>query len=85
MSPKTGTLKVITPQETLTYEWNGVKADRDAARAEFETRMESGAYLATVVESPHKSTQVRTFDEVEKVEQERGVVEARISSALVGG
>lgn len=85
MGSPTGVLKVITPAGTETFEWNGIPEERQVARSEFERRMASGAYMASVVDSPGKSTQVRTFDEVEKVEKERGLVEARISPALVGG
>lgn len=85
MGEATGVLKVVTPTETKTLRWNGVPEDKAAAKAEFEKRMATGAYLATVVDSPKSSTQVRTFDEIEAVEKERGLVEARISPALVGG
>lgn len=85
MGKTTGMLEVLTPEKIETYSWNGVKADRDAARAEFEKRMQSGMYLATVTDSPGHRSQVRTFDEVEQIEQTRGQVEVQISPALAGG
>lgn len=60
-------------------------ADREAAKSEFESRVKSGAYMATVVDSPGKAHAVRSFAEVEEVEKQKGVVEVRISPAIVGG
>lgn len=84
MTP-TGVLKVDTPKEHLTLEWNGVPEDREAAKAEFEKRMATGAYLASVVDSPGRATAVRTFDQIEQIEKDRGTVEVKVSPALIGG
>jgi hypothetical protein len=85
LSDVTGTLDVVTSQGVETHQWNGNVEDRNAARAAFESLMKTGSYLAVVHDSPGKSHQVRSFDEVEQVEREKGVVEAQISPALVGG
>lgn len=82
---KTGTLDVVLPTEIKTFEWNGDVKDRQAAREAFEGMMRDGYYLAVVSDGPKKAHQVRTFDEIEEVERERGTVTARISTALVGG
>ena len=84
MAP-TGTLKVIAPEGTQTFQWNGVQEDRDAARRVFENLAGSGSYLATVIDAPGKAHAVTSFSEIEQVEKERGFVEAKIQPALVGG
>lgn len=85
MGAATGTLKVISPSGTETFQWNGILKDREAAKAEFDLRVGSGSYMATVVDSPGKAHTVRAFSEVEQVEKEKGQVEVRISPAIVGG
>lgn len=85
MSKSTGILRVVTPAGIESFEWNGVQADRVAARTEFEARMETGTYLASVRMGERNWSQVRSFSEVELVEKEMGMVEAKISPALVGG
>jgi hypothetical protein len=85
MTSITGVLSVVTPSGTERFEWNGIQADRDKARNEFQTRMETGTYLASVKTADKSWTQVRSFSEVEAFEQQQGKVEAKISPALVGG
>ena len=85
MTEMTGLLAVVTPAGTETFEWNGDPVDRAAAKTEFEARMKTGTYLASVRLGEKSWSQVRSFSEVELVEQERGKVEAKISPALVGG
>lgn len=81
----TGTLKVVTPEGITPYTWNGNPVERAEARAAFDELMKTGAYMATVVEGPKNATQIRSFDEAEIIEKERGVVEVRVSPALAGG
>lgn len=85
MGAATGTLKVTTPKGTDTFSWNGIPKERAAARATFERLMASGNYLASVVDAPGRQTQIRTFDEAEQVEKQKGVVEVRMTPAIVGG
>lgn len=80
-----GVLQIRKPSGIETFEWNGDPGERQTAREAFETLMRTGQYMASVTDTPNRSTQVRTFREVEQVEQERGFVEAVISPALVGG
>ena len=86
MSEKTGTLMVISPSGTDVFEWNGIQADRDKAKAEFDARMETGNYLASAgMVGARSRDQVRSFSEVEQMEKQFGQVEVQISPALVGG
>jgi hypothetical protein len=85
MTEMTGLLQVVTPAGTETFEWNGNPLERAAAKTEFEARMATGTYLASVRTSARSWSQVRSFSEVELVEKEQGKVEAKISPALVGG
>ena len=85
MGEATGTLDVVRAGAKETYSWNGDLNDRAAAKAAFESLMSTGSWLATVADGPRTSHQVRSFDEVEQVEKERGVVSVQISHALVGG
>ncbi len=85
MGEATGTLDIVRTGVKQTLTWNGHEPDRQAARAAFEELMRSGSYLATVADGPRTGHQVRTFDEVEQVEKERGVVSVQISHAIVGG
>ena len=85
MTDMTGLLQVVTPAGTETFEWNGNPVERAAAKTEFEARMKTGTYLASVKLGPKAWSQVRSFSEVEQYEKEQGSVEARISPALVGG
>lgn len=81
----TGTLEIAGYGTRTKYEWNGNVADREAARAAFDEAWAYGMTLASVVDSPGHETQVRSFDEIEKIEKERGVVTAHQSAPLVGG
>jgi len=85
MSKDTGVLEVLTPSGVETFRWNGDPQDRAKARKEFEARMESGMYLATVATGPKSKTQIRSFSEAEQIEKQKGLVEVTISPALVGG
>ena len=87
MTDKTGTLTVISATGTDVYEWNGVQADRNAAKAVFNDRMATGNYLASaaVTKDARSREQVLSFSEVEQIEREHGQVEVQISPALVGG
>jgi len=85
MSKITGVLEVLTPSGIETFQWNGDPVDRDQARKEFEARMSTGMYLATVSTGPKSKTQIRSFSEAEQIEKELGQVEVTISPALVGG
>lgn len=87
MASPSGVLEVVAVEggETKRYEWKGDAADREAARAAFEEVVARGGYLAMVVDSPRKMTQVRTFDEIEEIERERGAVTAQVSRQVVGG
>lgn len=85
MSEPTGVLEIDRAGKTTRYTWNGDAEDRAAARKAFEDATAMGAFLGVVLDAPGKGHQVRTFDEVEEVEREKGVVTARISSPLVGG
>jgi hypothetical protein len=85
MPEMTGLLQVVTPAGTETFEWNGNPVERAAAKQEFEARMATGTYLASVKLGSKSWSQVRSFSEVENYEQEQGRVEAKISPALVGG
>ena len=84
MAP-TGMLEIISPGKTETLTWNGIVEEREAARAAFEKAVRTGYFFASVVDSPGKSHQVRTFAEVEDVEKERGVVSVRIHPSIQGG
>ncbi len=84
-SGMTGTLDVVTPKGVETHQWNGNVENRATARKAFEAMMESGGFLAVVHDSPGRSHQVRSWDEIERVEKERGVVSAQVSTAIVGG
>lgn len=72
-------------REKETFEWNGDVKDRAKAREAFEAATASGAFLAIVQEGPGKAKQVRTFEEIEKIEKEQGTVTVQVSPALVGG
>lgn len=85
MGAPTGVLRVDTPQKTETFEWNGIPAERAAAKQEFEKRMGSGHFLAAIVEGPGRRRQVREFSEIEDHEKEKGTVEVRMTPAVVGG
>ena len=85
MSKVTGVLEVLTPAGIETFHWNGDPVDRAKARTEFEARMRTGMYLATVATGPKSKTQIRIFAEAEQIEREKGLVEVTISPALVGG
>ena len=86
MTDKTGTLTVISPTGTNVHEWNGIQADRDRAKAVFDSLLATGNYLASAgMVGTRTRDQVRTFSEVEKMEKEFGQVEVQISPALVGG
>ena len=85
MGKPTGVLDVSTSTGKETYSWNGRSKDREATRAAFNELMKSGSYLAVVFDGPAKATQVRTFEEIEQIERERGVVTAQVSRSLVGG
>lgn len=85
MNGPTGVLDVVTATGTRRYEWNGNPVDRAAARAAFDEMMKTGSFLAVIHDEPQKAHQIRTFDEIEQVEEERGVVSAQIGTALVGG
>lgn len=85
----TGVLEIL-PGDTDTsgikrFEWNGDADDRAAARTAFEEVVAYGGVLATVVDAPGHATQVRTFDEVEEIERERGTVAVQVSRQIVGG
>lgn len=86
MAEATGLLTI--KRETGTTEeftWNGDVKDRAAAKAAFEAAMAGGGKLAVAFDSPGKGKQVRSFEEIEQIEKERGVVSAQISTGLVGG
>lgn len=88
MSDKTGTLTVTEIDQYYndvqkTYEWNGHQPDRDKAREAFNRAAARG--LAIVHDSPGKATQVRSFDEVEQIEKERGYVQVQVTPGLRGG
>lgn len=85
MADATGSLTVVSTAGRKTYTWNGEVADKEAARAAFNGAMENGYFLATVVDSPGKLTQVGSFNEVLDVEKERGFVTAQITPSLQGG
>lgn len=86
MGEATGTLNVVTPGAKESISWNGVPADREAARARFEEVMATKTYFA-FAEAPtmKKAQQVRTFDEIEQIEKREGAVTATVQPSLVGG
>lgn len=88
MSEATGVLVIAgSPgrEAEQRFEWNGNPEDRAVARAAFDRMLAEGGIFASVVDSPGRSTQVRSFDEVEAIERERGTVTAKVSRQVVGG
>lgn len=78
-------MHVNRPSETQTFSCNGVKADRQRCKEEFETIMRSRQYFAFVETSPGKGTQVSTFKEIEELEKQFEQVTVQIQPALQGG
>lgn len=87
MSGTTGVLELLATDTRSgeRFEWNGNPDDRAVARGAFDRIVAEGGYLATVVDTPSSGTHVRTFDEVEQVERERGTVTVQVSRQIVGG
>lgn len=87
MSEATGTLVVRELGVTTTYAWNGNPEDKEAARRAFNDFASRTSYVAVAFDSPKAKTgsRVRTFEEIEQIEAERGVVVAQITRGLVGG
>lgn len=81
----TGTLDILNDEGVEHYGWNGDVRDRAVAREAFEAVLADGGVLAVVADSATKATQVRTWDDVEKVEAERGVVAVQVTRQVVGG
>lgn len=81
----TGQLDVITENGRETYRWNGDQADRDAARAAFDKVIAETGGFAAVVDSPGKTRQVRSFDEVIERGDKTGTVTVQITRPIAGG
>jgi hypothetical protein len=87
MSETTGTLYVRDRGVVLAYPWNGNVDDREAARAAFDAFTTAGSFIAVAFDSTvtRKGSRVETFEEVERIERERGTVVVQVTRALVGG
>lgn len=87
MSETTGTLVVRENGLVKTYAWNGNSDDREAARQAFNDFTSVGGFIAVAFDSPKakSGTRVETFEELERIEAQEGVVVAQMSRAIVGG
>ena len=87
MSEATGTLIIRDFGQVRTYAWNGQVEDREAARDAFDQFTKGNATVAVAFDSPTAKVgdRVTTFDEIETIERERGVVVVQVSRGLVGG
>lgn len=85
MGPATGTLDIVRGAERRTYAWNGNVEDRAVARQAFEDAIAAPGTLAVAFTSPGKGKQVRSFQDVEEIERETGVVSAQVTTGLKGG
>lgn len=85
MGPATGTLDIVRGAEKKTYAWNGNVEDRAVARQAFDEAIGVPGSLGIAFTSPGKGKQVRSFQDVEEIERETGVVSAQVTTGLKGG
>lgn len=85
MSAATVVLNIETPNKSETISCNGVPDERAEVKKRFEEIMATKQYFAYVETSPGHAEQVRTFTDVENIENKVGVANVTISPALQGG
>lgn len=85
MADATVVVTVNRPDQVQTFSCNGIPEERAAARAEFDKIMKSRQYFAFVETAPGRGEQVRSFDEIEKLEKQLGTVNVNVQPALQGG
>jgi len=85
MGEATGVLTIKRGDVKEEFSWNGDVQDRAAARAAFDSAMATPGMLGIAFKSPGKGERVSSFDEIEKIERETGVVSAQVTTGLVGG
>lgn len=66
-------------------EWNGIPEERERAKALLERVIGAGGALVAAWTGPHTAVQVRSFSEVETIEQEKGTVTVTVTPQVRGG